>query len=96
MTGLVIDKRALPREVIAKAIYARRPFYMSETAGVFEGNVARPFDWYGAPAYYQSDCLELADAAIAGLDAAGYRILTIRRVAMPATFCIEAEEDEVG
>jgi hypothetical protein len=50
-------------EEMARAIYARRPFVLASTATTFGHQVARTCDWDGAPAYYQQDMLDLAQAA---------------------------------
>lgn len=56
------------REAVARAIYAKRPFCLGCSQGVVEGvGIARAIPWKAAPAYYQNDCLEIADAAIAAL-----------------------------
>lgn len=56
------------RDVAARAIYARHPFYLGETREVFpHSHVAERFDWDGAPAYYQEQCYELADAVLAAI-----------------------------
>jgi hypothetical protein len=56
------------RDVIARAIYAKRPYFQATTIGVLEG-IGAPcvFSWEGAPAAYQDQCFELADAVLAEL-----------------------------
>lgn len=54
-------------EAVARAIYAARPFCMASTMTTFGHQIAKSFDWDGAPAYYQSDIRELAAAAIAAM-----------------------------
>lgn len=58
------------REVAARAIYERRPFYLAESTTPMERSmtVSRKFDWDAAPAFYQEECFELGDAVLAALD----------------------------
>jgi len=51
-------------ERVAKAIYAARPFVMASTSTTNGVQLGKAFDWDAAPAYYQSDMLDLARAAI--------------------------------
>jgi hypothetical protein len=53
------------REKVARALYAQRPFAIASTATTHGHQVAQTFDWDGAPAYYQEDLLQLADAVLA-------------------------------
>lgn len=55
-------------EIVARALYAARPFCMASTATTFGAQLAQTFDWDGAPAYYQADMIDLARAAIAALE----------------------------
>lgn len=52
------------RERIARALYAARPFVMGSTSTSFGVSIGRSFHWDGAPAYYQADMLQLADAVM--------------------------------
>lgn len=54
------------REIIARSIYRVRPFRIAKSGGVMDGCLsdARELTWDGAPAFYQSECYELADAII--------------------------------
>lgn len=52
---------------IAKLLYAQRPFVMGSTSTTHGASIGRAFDWDGAPAYYQSDMLELAHAVLPAL-----------------------------
>ncbi len=58
-------------ELVARALYAARPFAMASTASSFGHQVAKTFDWDGAPAYYQEDMRQLARAALAALEQGG-------------------------
>lgn len=54
------------REAFARAIYAKQPFCQASTISVLGGlSPATVFSWEGAPANYQDQCFELADAVIA-------------------------------
>lgn len=57
------------REIIARSIYRQRPFKTAMSGGVMDGflSVAHEFDWESAPAFYQGECYELADAIILDL-----------------------------
>lgn len=55
---------------IAKAMYAVRPFVMASSATTFGVTVGHSFDWDSAPAFYQHDLLDLANAVIEHLDGA--------------------------
>ncbi len=58
-----------PREIAARAIYDRRPFYLAESRSPLPNEmISRRFAWDAAPASYQNDCFELADAVLAALD----------------------------
>lgn len=50
---------------IAKALYEGRPFAVRSRETTMGAQIAHTFDWDGAPAYYQTDLLELADFVIA-------------------------------
>lgn len=52
------------RDAVAKAIYAKRPYYLAATQSVVgQASLARRLDWDDAPAFYLSDCLEIAEVA---------------------------------
>ena len=54
---------------IAQVIYAARPFVMASTTTTFGASIGRVFDWDSAPAFYQHDMLDLADAVVKHLSA---------------------------
>lgn len=51
---------------IAKLLYEGRPFVMGSTPTTQGASVGKAFDWDGAPAYYQTDLLELAHFVVEG------------------------------
>jgi hypothetical protein len=54
------------REAFARAIYAKRPFCQASTVGVLDGlGGVTVIAWDNAPAFYQDQCFELADAVLA-------------------------------
>jgi hypothetical protein len=64
-------------EHVAQALYAQRPFVMASTATTFGHQVAKAFDWDGAPAYYQEDMRQLARAAVNALIVPGEAALCL-------------------
>ena len=72
---LVAPEPMPPREIAARAIYDRRPFTIAQSGGVMDMmRVDKVLDWDGAPAFYQAECYELADAVLARLALAGFRL----------------------
>jgi hypothetical protein len=63
------------REIAARALYRERPFRTAMTGAVMDPMIqeVRVFDFDAAPAFYQSECYELADAILADLAIAGRR-----------------------
>jgi hypothetical protein len=49
---------------VARAIYAKRPYYVSASSAVLTPGPLRSYDWDHAPTYYRTDCMEIARAAI--------------------------------
>lgn len=88
---------------IAKLLYEGRPFVMGSTPTTQGATVGKAFDWDGAPAYYQTDLLELAhfvvegqrtitSASPAGLEAnkaLADELAGLDRYAYPAPWCWE-------
>lgn len=56
---------------IARRLYAARPFVMASSETTQGAAIGKAFEFDGAPAYYQTDMLELADAVISGREQPG-------------------------
>jgi hypothetical protein len=61
------------RELVARALYNRRPFCISESGSVMDPFMRKitSFEFEAAPAFYQAECYELADAMLGALYLAG-------------------------
>jgi hypothetical protein len=60
------------RDIVVDAVYASRPFSISTSGGLMQPmREARDLPWEEAPAWYRSECYELADLIVARLLLAG-------------------------
>jgi hypothetical protein len=62
------DHEVIWRDVIAMAIYERRPFVIAQSGGVLDMmRTEKVCSWDEAPGWYRSECWDLADAVHARL-----------------------------